>query len=66
MMCSIHIDKSAIHVSAAARPSRLCVPFFSEKLDNLLACLDNWRMMQDFQCDVHESARGDQNDTPLL
>jgi hypothetical protein len=52
-MCSIHIDKFVIHVTAVAWPSRLCVPF-SEKLDILLVCLDNRRTIHDFQCDAHE------------
>jgi hypothetical protein len=57
-MRSIHIDESAIHVSAAAWPSRLCVPF-SEKLDSLLVCLDNRSTMHGFQCDACEWAHGD-------
>jgi hypothetical protein len=61
IMCSIHIDESAIHVSAATRPSRLCVPF-SEKLDSLLICLDNRLMMHGFQCNGHKWAHGDRND----
>jgi hypothetical protein len=44
MMCSIHIDESAIHMSIVARLSRLYVSFF-EKLDSLLDCMDNRRMM---------------------
>jgi hypothetical protein len=58
-MCLIHIDESAIDVSIIARPSHLCVSF-SEKLDHLLDRLDDRRMMHDFQCDVHDWARGDQ------
>jgi hypothetical protein len=46
-MCSIHIDEFTIHMFAATQLSRLCVPF-SEKLDNLLACLDDWRTMHGF------------------
>jgi hypothetical protein len=53
IMCSIHIDKSAIHVSIAARQSRLCV-YFSKKLDSLLDRLDNRRMMHDSQNDALE------------
>jgi hypothetical protein len=60
-MCLIHIDESVIYVFAVARPSRLCVAF-SEKLDNLPACLDNQSMMLGFQCDACEWARGDQNE----
>jgi hypothetical protein len=59
-MCSIHIDESAIHVSAIAQSSRFCLPFF-EKLDNLLACLDNRCTMHGFQCDAREWVCGDQN-----
>jgi hypothetical protein len=47
MMCSIHIDESLIHRSAAARPPHLCV-FLSKKFDSLLACLDNRHTMHDF------------------
>jgi hypothetical protein len=61
MICSIHIDESAIHVPIAARLSRLCVPF-SKKLNSLLDCLDNRRMMHDFQNNALEWARGNQND----
>jgi hypothetical protein len=53
MMCSIHIDESATHVSIAARLSRLCVPFF-EKLDNLLDHLENRCMMHGSQNDALE------------
>jgi hypothetical protein len=58
MMCSIHIDESAIHVLAAARLSHLCVPFF-EKLDNLLAHLDNWHMMHGSRNNALEWVRMD-------
>jgi hypothetical protein len=57
-MCSIHIDESVIHMSAAARLSRLCVPF-SEKLDSLLACLDNRCTMHGSRCNTREWAHRD-------
>jgi hypothetical protein len=52
-MCSIHIDESAIHVSIAARLSRLYIPF-SKKLDILLDRLDNRRMTRGSQSDTLE------------
>jgi hypothetical protein len=61
MMCSIHIDESAIHVFIATRPSRFYVPF-SEKLNRLLDRLDNRRMMHGFQYGALEWAHGNQND----
>jgi hypothetical protein len=51
MMCSINIDKSAIHVPIIARSSHLCVPF-SEKLDTLLDHLDNRCTTHDLQYDA--------------
>jgi hypothetical protein len=62
MMCSIHIDESAIHVSIASRCSRLYVPY-SKKLDSLLERLNNQRMMHDFQCGVHKWVHRNRNDT---
>jgi hypothetical protein len=62
MMRSIHIDESTTRVSSAARPSRLCIPF-SKKLDSLLDCLDNRRMMHSFRNSALEWVRGNQNDT---
>jgi hypothetical protein len=50
MMYSIYIDESAIHVSIAARLSRLCVPF-SKKLNNLLDSLET-----DARCTTLETA----------
>jgi hypothetical protein len=41
------------HVSIAARPSRLCVPF-SKKLDSLLDRLDNQRTMHGSQNDTRK------------
>jgi hypothetical protein len=61
MMCSIHIDKSVIRMSIAARLPRLYV-HFSKKLNNLLDPLDNWRMMHGSQNDALEWARENQND----
>jgi hypothetical protein len=61
-MCLIHIDESTIHVSIAARPSRLGVPF-SKKLDSLIDRLDNRRMIHGSQNDALEWPRGNQNDT---
>jgi hypothetical protein len=60
MMCLIHNGEFTIHMSAAARSSCLCVPF-SEKLDSLLAYLDNRCTMHGFWCDTREWACGDQN-----
>jgi hypothetical protein len=62
MMCSIHIKKSAIHMSNVARPSYLGVTF-SKKLDSLLDRLDNQHTMHSFQCDAREWTHKDQNDT---
>jgi ligand-binding sensor protein len=61
MMYSIHIDESVIHVSIAARPSRLYVPF-TEKLNSLLDHLDNQRTMHSSQNGAVEWVRGNQND----
>jgi hypothetical protein len=61
MMWSIHIDEFTIHVSIAARSSRLCAPFF-KKLDSLLDRLDNRRTMHGSQNGALEWARGNQND----
>jgi hypothetical protein len=61
MMCSIHIDESALHVSTVAWSSHLCVPC-SEKLDSLLVCLDNRHTVHGFQCNTREWARRDWND----
>jgi hypothetical protein len=44
-----------------AQPSCLCVTFF-EKLDNLLDCLDNRRMMHDSQNDALEWVHMNRND----
>jgi hypothetical protein len=43
MMCSIHLDEFATHVSKVAWLSHLYV-LFAEKLDSLLDRLDNRRM----------------------
>jgi hypothetical protein len=51
MMCSIHIDEFAIHVSIIAQSSCLWVPF-SKKLDSLHNRLHNRCTMYNFQCDT--------------
>jgi hypothetical protein len=61
MMCSIHIDETAIHLSVAAGPSHLCVPL-SEKLDSLFDRLVNRHMIHDSQSDALEWVCKDQND----
>jgi hypothetical protein len=61
MICSIHIDESAIHMSMAAQPSRLWVPL-SKKLDSLLDRLNNRCMMHGSQNDTLKWMRGNQND----
>jgi hypothetical protein len=61
MMCLIHIDEFTIHVSIAARLSRLCILFF-EKLDSLLDCMDNRCMMHGSQNDALDCWCGNQND----
>jgi hypothetical protein len=48
------------HVSIAAQPSHLCVPF-SKKLDNLLDYLGNRHTMHDFQNDALKWTRENQN-----
>jgi hypothetical protein len=47
MMCSIHIDESAMHGSKAAQPSCLYIVFVG-KLDSLLDRLDNRHTMHGF------------------
>jgi hypothetical protein len=61
MMCLINFDEFAIHVSIAARSSRLSV-HFSEKVNNLLDRLDTQCMMHIFQCDTFKWVHGNQND----
>jgi hypothetical protein len=48
-------------MSTAARSSRICVPF-SEKLDSLLDCLDNWCTMRDSRNDALEWVSENRND----
>jgi hypothetical protein len=48
MMCYIHLDESAIHMSKATRLSHLCI-LFAKKLDSLLDRLDNRCIMHGSQ-----------------
>jgi hypothetical protein len=61
MMCSIHNDESVTCVKSCTA-TRLCVPF-SEQLDSLLDCLDNQRMMHNFQSITIDYGCGKQNGT---
>jgi hypothetical protein len=59
-MCLIHIDESATRLDSCMTVTSLCT--FSEKLDNLLDCLDNQRTMHGSQNGALEWACGNQND----